>query len=152
VSDTNAKGKKKVLLICSRNTIDGVYPPLILALQAVRAGAEASIFFTFMGIEAVRKGGIKKAKFFPAGLMGVIPGMPAMATKMMLGLAEKKANVPPPADLLEMCRLEGVKLYGCLMTMDMMGLKESDLIEGAKVIDAAGYMQMALEADVNLFI
>lgn len=147
-----AKENKKVLLICSRNTLDGVYPPLILGLQGVRAGAETAIFFTFNGLDVIRKGGVKKVKYFMPGLLGAVPGMPALATRMMLGMAEKKANVPPPAELLEMARLEGVKFYGCLMTMQMMGLTKDDLIEGAELIDAAGYMRMALEADVQLFI
>jgi len=152
VAEQHEKEKKKVLLICSRNTLDGVYPPLILGLQGVRAGAETAIFFTFNGLDVIRKGGVKKIKYFMPGLLGAVPGVPALATRMMLGMAEKKANVPPPAELLEMARLEGVKLYGCLMTMQMMGVTRDDLIEGAEVTDAAGYMRMALDADVQLFI
>ncbi|MDA8096939.1 MAG: hypothetical protein C4575_04355 [Desulforudis sp.] len=144
--------KKKVTLICSRNTIDGVYPPLILALQAARKGAEVSIFFTFSGIEALRRGGAAKARFYPPGPMGAIPGMSRIATRMMLKLAADKAQVPPPADLLEMCRHEGVKYWACLMSVQMMNLKERDMIEGVQVIDAAGYMDMALDSNLNLFI
>lgn len=147
----NKEELKRVTLICSRNTLDGVYPPLILAIQATRTGAEASIFFTFDGLQVIKKGGIKKGKYFPAGLMGIIPGIPAMATRMMLRFADKRANVPPPSDLLEMCRYEGVKFYACKMTMNMMGIRESDLVEGAEIIDAEGYMKMALKADVNMF-
>jgi len=144
--------RHKVTLICSRNTIDGVYPPLILALQAARKGAEVSIFFTFMGIEAIRRGGAAKARFYPPGFMGAIPGMSRIATRMMLKMAGEKAQVPPPADLLEMCRHEGVKFWACLMTVQMMNLKETDFVEGVTVIDAAGYMDMALASKLNLFI
>ncbi len=146
------ENKKKVTLICSRNTIDGAYPPLILALQAARKGADVSVFFTFMGIEMIRRGGADKAKFYPPGPMGAIPGMASMASKMMLKAAADKARVPSPAELLEMCRYEGVKLWGCQMTMQMMDLTEEDLIEGVRVTDASGYMDMALESDVNMFI
>ena len=146
------KAGKKVTLICSRNTVDGAFPPLILALQAARKGADTNVFFTFMGIEVIRRGGAEKVKFFPPGVMGVVPGMPALATKMMLNMAEKRAQVPSPAELLEMCRYEGVKLWACLMTMQMMNLTEEDLVEGTKVTDAGGYMDMALESDLNLFI
>lgn len=146
------ENKKKVTLICSRNTIDGAYPPLILALQAARKGADTSVFFTFMGIEMIRRGGADKAKFYPPGPMGAIPGMASMASKMMLKAAADKARVPSPAELLEMCRYEGVKLWGCQMTMQMMDLTEEDLIEGVRVTDASGYMDMALESDVNMFI
>ncbi len=69
--------------ICSRDTLDGAYPPLILAINAVRLGMDATIFYTFMGINVIRKGGADKCKFYPPGVMGAIPGMTTMATKMM---------------------------------------------------------------------
>lgn len=144
--------KQRITLICARNTLDGVYPPLILALQAVRAGAETAVFFTFDGIHAIRRGGIKKAKYYPPGLLGTIPGVAVLAAAVMRRLAERRANVPPPEDLLEMCRYEGVKLYGCKMTVDMLGLDPGDFVEGVEFIDAQGYMQLALQADVNMFI
>ncbi|RJQ28339.1 MAG: hypothetical protein C4589_06590 [Peptococcaceae bacterium] len=150
--DKKENKKQKATFICSRNTLDGVYPPLILAIQAIRAGAETAIFFTFDGIQAIKKGGIKKSKYFPPGLAGVIPGLPAIATRMMHRLADRRANVPPPSDLLEMCRYEGVKFYACKMTMDMMNIRKSDLVEGAEVIDAEGYIKMALKSDVSMFI
>lgn len=150
--NTAEERRKRVTLICARNTLEGVYPPLILALQAVRAGAEAAIFFTFDGVQAIRRGGMKKVKHHPPGLLGIIPGVPALATAVMRRLAEKRASVPPPEDLLEMCRYEGVKLYGCQMTIDMLGLRPEDFIEGVEFIDAPGYMQLALRADINLFI
>ncbi|MBC7106052.1 MAG: DsrE/DsrF/DrsH-like family protein, partial [Firmicutes bacterium] len=86
--------KKRVTLICSRNTLDGVYPPLILALNAVRAGAEAMVFFTFQGLDVVTKEGYRKIKFYPPGMFGVIPGLPALATRTMYRLAEERANIP----------------------------------------------------------
>ncbi|MGO0122324.1 DsrE/DsrF/DrsH-like family protein [Desulfothermobacter acidiphilus] len=144
--------KKKATFICARNTLEGVYPPLILALQAVRAGAETSLFFTFDGINAVRKGGIKKAKYFPPGLLGVIPGIPALATRMMVRMAEENAGIPRPEDLLEMCQLEGVKLYACQMTVDMMKLRPEEFLPGVEIIDAPGYMKLALAADINIFV
>ncbi len=145
-------GIKRVNLICSRDTADGVYPPLILGLQAARAGAETVIFFTFDGLNVIRKGGAKKIKYYPKGLLGAIPGLPAMMARMLSGLAESRAGVPDIETLLEMCQLEGVKFHACLMTMQMMNLSPSDLIEGVEVADAAGYMQKALVSDVNLFI
>jgi len=144
--------KKRVTLICSRNTLDGMYPPLILALNAVRAGAEAMVFFTFQGLDVVTKKGYQKIKFYPPGLCGVIPGLPALATRMMCRLAEERANVPSPAELMEMCRYEGVKFYACQMTKDMMAVRDEDLLEGVQVIDAGGYMKLALQSDVNMFI
>ncbi|MFZ5633859.1 MAG: DsrE/DsrF/DrsH-like family protein [Bacillota bacterium] len=146
------KKKKKVTLICSRSTLDGVYPPLILALQAARAGADALVFFTFDGMNAVKKGGLDNHKYYPPGLLGAIPGIPSMAGQKMVKLAEEKANIPTPREIFEMCRLEGVKFYGCRMTMDMMGIKDEELIEGVNVTNSEGYIKMALSSDVNMFV
>ncbi|MBF7084283.1 DsrE/DsrF/DrsH-like family protein [Desulfallas sp. Bu1-1] len=148
----NNNKNKRANFICSRNTLDGVYPPLILALQAKRAGAETMIFFTFDGIDVIRKDGLKKIKYYPNGLLGALPGVPAASTRMMTKLAEERAGVPNIETLLEMCRLEGVKLHACLMTMQMMNLQPEDFIEGVEVSDAASYIKTALESDVNLFI
>jgi len=144
--------KKKVLLICSDNTLDTVYPALILSLQAARAGAESMVFFTFDGIKAILKNGIKKVKYYPKGFLGAIPGIPTLFTKFMIKLAEERAGIPSPDLLMEMCQIEGVKFYACLMTIQMMNLKKEDFIEGVEIIDAEGYMKLALEADINMFI
>jgi len=138
--------------ICSRNTVDGVYPPLILALQAKRAGAETMIFFTFDGIDVIRKDGVNKIKYYPKGIMGVLPGVPAASTRIMTKLAEDRAGVPNIETLMEMCQLEGVKFQACLMTMQMMNLTPEDLIDGVEVSDAAGYIKTALKSEVNLFM
>lgn len=144
--------KKKVLLICPNNTLDTVYPALILSLQAVRAGAESMVFFTFDGVKVVLKNGIKKVKYYPKGFLGAIPGISYLFTKIMIKLAEERAFIPRPEELLEMCQIEGVKFYACLMTIQMMKIEKKDLIEGVEIIDAAGYMKLALEADINMFI
>ncbi|MGQ9689239.1 MAG: DsrE/DsrF/DrsH-like family protein [Desulfobaccales bacterium] len=59
------QSKDKACFICSRDTLDGAYPALILAINAARLGMEAKVFYTFMGVNLVRKGGIEKAKFIP---------------------------------------------------------------------------------------
>lgn len=146
------KNPKRANFICSRNTADGVYPPLILALQARRTGAETMIFFTFDGVNVIRKNGAKTIKYYPNGLLGAIPGISSVFGKLMAGMAEKKAGVPNIETLLEMCRLEGVRFHACLMTMQMMDIKKEDLIDGVEVSDAAGYVKKALDADLNLFI
>ncbi|WP_027364037.1 DsrE/DsrF/DrsH-like family protein [Desulfotruncus alcoholivorax] len=143
---------RKANFICSRNTIDGVYPPLILALQAQRAGADTMIFFTFDGIDVIRKNGAKKIKYYPNGMLGAIPGVPGVSARMITKLAENRAGVPNIETLLEMCQLEGVKFHACLMTLQMMDIKDEELIDGVVVSDAASYIKTALESDVNLFI
>lgn len=151
-STANDPKKKKVTLICAGDTIEKVYPPLLLALKSAEAGAEVGIFFTMDGINMLKKGGLAKAKYFMHGILGWIPGMPWMATKMMLKFADQRANVPPPTEMLEMCQYEGVKLYACHMAMAMMGMGPDDLIDGTEVLTADDYVKLALKADVNMFI
>jgi len=136
--------------ICSRDTIDGVYPSLILAINARRLGMESSIFYTFMGINVVRKGGAKKVKFVPNGVMGAIPGMSSFATWMMKKKIDKAA-IPTIEELMEVAQLEGVKLVACRMTMDMMELEADDLIEGVEVQNAEEFMKHARNCKLNLF-
>ena len=142
--------KERACFICSRDTMDGAYPALILGINAARLGMETKVFYTFMGINLVRKGGIEKAKFIPPGVMGAVPGMSSMATAMMKKKIEK-AQIPTLPDLMEMAQLEGVELIACKMTFDMMELKDEDMIEDVLIWDAAEFMKYAKEAKLCLF-
>jgi len=142
--------KERAALICSRDTIDGGYPALILGINAAREGMETKIFYTFMGVNLVMKGGAERAKFIPGGLLGAIPGMSSMATAMMKKKIEK-ANIPTLAELQEMAQLEGVELIACRMTVDMMELKEEKLVEGVSVWNAEEFLRYAKEAKICLF-
>jgi len=137
--------------ICSRFSLDGVYPPYILAINARRLGMDATVFHTFMGIQAILKGKIKKAKFIPPGFFGAIPGMPILATWMMKRMMDK-ANIPSLEEIFEMAQLEGVKFVACRMTVDMMGLKEEDFIDGIEIKTAEEYLKVAKECQINMFI
>lgn len=136
--------------ICSRDTLDGAYPALILGISSRRLGMSVKVFYTFMGINVVRKGWSKSAKFKPAGPMGAVPGMPQLATWMMKQQIEK-ADIPPLDDLLEMARLEGVELVACKMTVDMMGLKPEDFEEGVRVQNAEEFLKFAKDCKICLF-
>jgi len=142
--------KEKAAFICSRDTIDGAYPSLILGINAARQGMDSKIFYTFMGINLVIEGGVDKAKFVPQGVMGAIPGMTGMATSMMKKKIDK-ANVPTLAELQEIAQLEGVELIACLMTVDMMELTEDKLIEGVSVWSAEKFVKYAKECKLCLF-
>jgi peroxiredoxin family protein len=145
------KGQQEAAtFICSRDTIDGVYPSLILGINARRLGMDVSIFYTFMGINVIRKGLADKCKFVPVGTMGAIPGMSAFATWMMKNKIEK-AEVPAICELMEIAQLEGVKFVACRMTMDMMELKEEDMIEGVEVQTAEEYLKHARNCKINMF-
>ncbi len=142
--------KERACFICSRDTMDGAYPSLILGINASRLGMESKVFYTFMGVNLVRKGGIEKAKFIPPGVMGAVPGMSTMATAMMKKKIEK-AHIPALPELMEMAQLEGVELIACRMTFDMMELKEEDMIEDVTIWDAEQFMKYAKEAKLCLF-
>ncbi|MEW6068405.1 MAG: DsrE/DsrF/DrsH-like family protein [Nitrospirota bacterium] len=148
--EKKAGTKEKAAFITSRDTLDGAYPGLILGINAVRLGLEARVFYTFMGINVIHKGWIEKAKFHPHGLMGAIPGMAAMATWMMKGKIEK-AQIPTLPDLQEIASLEGVKFIACKMTVDMMGLKQKDFIEGVIIEPAEEFLKYALNCKICLY-
>ena len=145
-----ATQREAATFICSRDTIDGVYPPLLLAVNARRQGMDASVFFTFMGLNVIRKGWAKKVKFIPPGFMGAIPGMATMATGMMKKKIEG-AGIPDIDDMMDMAMAEGVNFIGCKMTVDMMELSPDDFIEGVEIWSAEEYMKYAKDCKMNMF-
>jgi peroxiredoxin family protein len=86
--------KEKAAFICVKDTLDGAYPSLVLAINAARLGMESKIFYSFMGLNLVLKGGIDKPRFIPPGVMGAIPGMSAVATKIMK--EDREGEYPEP--------------------------------------------------------
>ena len=142
--------KKKYQFICSRGTLDGAYPSLVLALNTVRLGHQATIFYTFFGLDVIKKGGAEKLKFYPLGPMGAIPGMPQLASSMMRKQVEE-ANIPDIPTMLELCMLEGVQFAACHMTMEMMKIKKEELIDGVIVMTAEQFLQQAADCQINMF-
>ena len=142
--------KDKAAFICVKDTLDGAYPSLVLGINAARQGMDTKIFYSFMGLNLVLEGGTDRAKFFPPGVMGAIPGMTTIATGMMKKKIEK-ANIPSLADLQEVAQIEGVELVACKMTVDMMEIDEDKLIEGAVVWTAEEFLKYAAECKVCLF-
>jgi len=153
--------KKRMAIVASKGTMDMAYPPLILATTAAAMDIECSIFFTFYGLDIINKSKNKKLRVpslaNPAmpvpvpNIIGVLPGMTAMATMMMKSWMAK-VNVPSIEDLLNIAVESGVKLIGCQMTMDVMGVKREDLIEGVEVCGAAAFLEYAVDADITLFV
>lgn len=142
--------KESCTFICSRDTLDGAYPALILAVNARRLGMEAAVFYTFMGINVIRKGGARKCKFIPGGTMGAIPGMADVATRMMRKKIDG-AGIPNLEELMEVAQLEGVRFIACKMTIEMMGLKASDFIDGVEIYNAEEYLKHARNCKINMF-
>jgi peroxiredoxin family protein len=164
-SSANGKDKpRKLTLVASKGSLDMAYPPMILANAARMSGIECDIFFTFWGIDMITKNKMHKVNIATVGnpafsmapyanwfkiptWMGLIPGMSKVATWMM-GREIAKLDFPPIPEFMEMLQDAGVNLYGCLMSMDMMGLTEEDLIDGAKVLGAMEFLEMAEDAQV----
>ena len=136
--------------ICSRGTLDGAYPPLILAVNTVRQGGAASVFYTFMGLNVLRRGYAAKLAFHPPGFLGAIPGMSLLASFIMRRKIATAGILDVPA-LLETAQLEGVRLVACKMTMDMLGLGLPDLLEGVTIMTAGDYLKVAGESRINMF-
>ncbi len=127
---------KKILLILSKATIENVYACFILANGARMEGIESEIFFTFFGLEAIQKDKLRDLRVATVGnpamhiptLLGGLPGMEALATKMMKSEMEK-LDIPPVDEFLEMLSASGSKLWACKLAMDMFKIKKEDLID-----------------------
>ncbi len=127
---------KKMMLILSKATLDNVYACFILANGARMEGIESEIFFTFFGLEAIQKEKLKHLHVATVGnpamhmptMLGGLPGMEAVATKMMKSKIEK-LDIPPVDEFLEILTASGTKIWACKLAMDMFDIKESDLIE-----------------------
>ena len=148
----NAKGgqREAAAYITSKDTLDGAYPGIILGINSRRLGMKATVFYTFMGINVIRKGWAEKAKFQPPGFMGALPGMAGVATWMMKGKMEK-ANIPSLPDLQQIALMEGVEFVACKMTVDMMELKQEDFIEGVTIMTAENFLRYAKDCKVLLY-
>jgi len=150
---------KRLAIISLHGTLDEAYPPLILATAAAAMDMEAAIFFTFYGLEIIKKGNADKLQVAPIGnpampvpvpnIIGMLPGMTAMATSMMNGWM-KKANVAKLSELLEMAVESGVRVIACQMSMDVMGIKKEDLIDGVEVAGAAAFLEFASDDAIAL--
>jgi peroxiredoxin family protein len=152
---------KRVAIIASKGTLDLAYPPLILATTAAAMDMEAAIFFTFYGLNIVHKKKHRRLKVPPLAnpampvpmpnIIGVLPGMTRMATWMMKDWM-KKGGVPTIPDLLDLAKENGVRLIACQMSLDVLGLKKEDLIEGLEFAGAGAFLDYAADADITLFV
>jgi len=155
---------KRMAIIALHGSLDAAYPPLILATAAAAMDMEAAIFFTFYGLEIIKKGKADKLQVSPIAnpampqpvpgisvpnILGVLPGMTAVATGMMNSWM-KKANVAKLSELLEMAVESGVRLIACQMSMDVLGIKKEDLIDGVEVAGAAAFIEFASDDAIAL--
>jgi peroxiredoxin family protein len=127
---------RKVSIVVSKGSLEGIYPALIMANGARMEGIEANVFFTFFGLDAIRRDRQKKIKVATVGnpgmhmptWLGAIPGVSAIATRMMQRQMEK-LDIPPIAEFVEMISDSGALLYACKASVDMFDLTERDFVD-----------------------
>lgn len=160
-----SESQKKLAMIATKGTLDWAYPPFILASTAAALGYSVSVFFTFYGLQLLRKDLDLKVsplgnpgmpmpmgmdKWFP--VMGTaLPGMETVMTKMMKSKIKSK-GVASIQELRDLCIEAGVNLIGCQMTIDLFDMKREDFIDEIDIGGAATYFEHAGDADIQLFI
>ena len=136
---------KKVSIIISKGSLEGIYPGLIMANGARMEGIEASLFFTFFGLEAVIDKKMDHIKVATVGnpamhmptLLGSLPGMSALATHMMEQEMEK-IDIPPIREFIEMIHDAGGNIYACKASVDMFHLKKEDFCKQVDAVITVG--------------
>ncbi len=159
---------RHIAFICSKGNLDMAYPALVMGWAALGNGIDVTIFFTFWGLDMINKARVDHLEIAPVAntsmkmtmmgvkspnagipnIMGVLPGMTAFATKLM----KNKMNdleVPSVREYLQMLVDGGAKLYACKMTVDMMGLKKEDFVDGVlDIVTASDFMDMTEGAQI----
>lgn len=161
---TYAPAEKNKTLICFSDNLDRAIATFILANGAAATGGKISIFFTFWGLNVIKKkhGPVVKKTFTEKMFARMLPkssdglslskmNMMGMGSKMIRGIMKKK-NIDSLESLIQQAMANGVEFIACQMTMDMMGIKKEELLDGVTVGGVASYMQKAEESRVNLFI
>lgn len=165
MTEPEGDGNKRMAMICWSSELDKVWPQLILATTAAASGLEVDLFFTFWGLRVLQRNDkrITGQNWMQKGESLVDHGgtdhlklgkihFAGAGTGMIKKLA-KDYKVAHPTELLQMAVDMGVRLHPCQMTMDLYGLAQEDFIEGCQPpLGAASFIDMALKADITLFI
>ncbi|WP_373508436.1 DsrE/DsrF/DrsH-like family protein [Thiocapsa sp.] len=157
--------EKKLAIIATKGSLDWAYPPFILASTASALGYETQIFFTFYGLQLLKKKLALEVtplgnpgmpmpmgmdKWFP--VLGLaLPGMQAMMTTMMKKKMKDK-GVASVEELRDLCQEAEVKLIACQMTVDLFDMKPAEFIDGIEYAGASSFFQFAGESDICLYI
>ena len=168
-------GQKKLAIIATKGTLDWAYPPFILASTAAALGYEVQVFFTFYGLQLLRKdvSGLKVSplgnpgmpmkmpfgpKWFkdinwnmPNAIQAFVPGYENVASALMK-MTIKNSGVATIPDLRALCYDADVKFLACQMTVELFGFSEDDFIGGLDFVGAASFFEFAGETDICLFI
>jgi peroxiredoxin family protein len=152
---------KKLAIIATKGTLDWAYPPFILASTAAALGYEVQIFFTFYGLQLLRKkldlkvsslGNPAMPMPMPVPvLMQALPGMESFMT-MMMKKTMKAKGVAELGDLRDLCQEAEVKFIACQMTVDLFEFDTKDFLDGIEYGGAATFFEFAGESDICLYI
>jgi peroxiredoxin family protein len=147
---------EKVCIVVSKGSLEGVYPALIMANGARMEGIEAELFFTFFGMDVIRTSRSAKLKVATVGnpgmhmptLLGALPGMSWIATRMMSRQMEK-LDIPPVPEFLEMISDSGGRVWACKASVDMFGLTMDDFVPQVDDIITVGeFFERAAGAEI----
>jgi peroxiredoxin family protein len=153
--------QKKLAIIATKGTLDWAYPPFILASTAAALGYEVQIFWTFYGLQCMKKNlnlqvtslgnpGMPMPMPMPV-LLQALPGMQAMMTAMMKQKMKSK-GVASVEELRELSLEAEVKMVACQMTVDLFDMDPADFIDGLEFGGAATFFEFAGDADIVLYI
>lgn len=176
LAERREKTPGSLTIIATKGTLDWAYPPFILGSTAAALGWNVSMFFTFYGLQLLRKdlsflkvsplgnpGMPMKMPFgpewfrhvnwnIPNAVQSIVPGFESLASSLMKQTIHNKGVATIP-ELREMAIEAGVNLIGCQMTVDLFGFSRDDFIPEVKdYVGAATFLPMARDADVSLFI
>ena len=156
---------KKMAIIATKGTLDWAYPPFILGSTAAALGYDVEIFFTFYGLQLLKKK--LNLKVSPLGNPGMpmpmgmdkwfpvigtaIPGMESIMT-MMMKQKMKSKGVASIEELRSLCQEADVKMIGCQMTVDLFEFNPAQFIEGVEFAGASSFLAFAGDADITLYI
>jgi len=164
--ESNAINPNSMTIIVTKGSLDWAYPPFILSTTAAAMGLDVTLFFTFYGLplllkkmdlkvtplgNAAMKMPMAGAHMVMPNLVAAIPGVDAMATKMMKNMIKKK-GVASIEELREVAVEADVRMIGCQMTMDLFEYSKEDMIDGIEIGGAATYIEIATKSHINLFI
>ena len=157
--------QKKLAIIATKGTLDWAYPPFILGSTAAALGYDVEIFFTFYGLQLLKKDMDLKVsplgnpgmpmpmgmdKWFP--VLGLaLPGMEGMMTSMMKKKMASK-GVASLEELRELCQEAEVRFIACNMTVELFDMDPSDFIDGIELAGAARFFEFAGESDICMYM
>jgi NADPH-dependent 2,4-dienoyl-CoA reductase/sulfur reductase-like enzyme/peroxiredoxin family protein/TusA-related sulfurtransferase/rhodanese-related sulfurtransferase len=157
-------GKKGLTIVVFSNAFDKAIAAFIIANGAAAMGYEVTLFFTFWGLNVLRKDAPQRVKktFIERMFGWMMPrgpeklalsqmNMAGMGLAMIKGIMRKK-NVTSLPESIDAAKNSGVRLVACSMSMDLMGIKNEELIDGVEDGGVAMYLDQAGQGNVNLFI